>query len=54
MRGVLAQPDLNLIEQHLRANAANITGAADNENLHRVAILALSLAELKFAIRQLR
>jgi hypothetical protein len=43
-----------LIEQHLGANAANVTGAADNENLHRGAILPVSPAELKFAIRQLR
>src|SRR4029077_12833612 len=43
-----------LIEQHLRANAADVTGAADNENFHRGAILPISPAELKFAISQLR
>jgi hypothetical protein len=43
-----------LIEQHLRANAADITGAADNENFHRGSILPVSPVELKFAIRQLR
>jgi hypothetical protein len=43
-----------LIEQHLRANATDVTGATDNENFHRGAILPISPAELKFAIRELR
>ena len=43
-----------LIEQNLRANATDVTGAADNENFHRGAILPFSPAELKFAIRELR
>jgi hypothetical protein len=36
-----------LIEQHLRTNAANITGATDDENLHPDAILPAGLAKLK-------
>ena len=43
-----------LIEQHLRANAANVTGAAHDENFHPGAILPVLSKELKVAIHQLR
>jgi hypothetical protein len=43
-----------LIEQHLCANAADVTSAADDENFHPGAILPVVLAKLKGLIRQLR
>jgi len=40
-----------LIEQYLRANAADVTSAADDENFHPGAILPVLSTELKFALR---